>query len=157
MAWRLTHAEYERARGLPNKQALRRIVSSEAPTGVLGYRTQDPAGWCAVAPREEYVRLRSSRILKPVDARPVWSVSCFYVKREYRHAGVSRQLLAEAVRYAARHGAQIVEGYPQDVRTELPAAFAWNGLLGTFRAAGFEEVARRSKSRPIMRLEIRER
>jgi hypothetical protein len=32
-----------------------------------------------------------------------------------------------------------------------PAVHAWTGLLGTFRAAGFEEVARRAATRPIMR------
>jgi hypothetical protein len=32
-------------------------------------------------------------------------------------------------------------------------AFVWTGLASAFRQAGFKEVARRSKTRPIMRRE----
>jgi hypothetical protein len=37
----------------------------------------------------------------------------------------------------------------------MPAAFAWTGTLSAFVAAGYEEVARGSPSRPIMRLAAR--
>ena len=152
MTWRLSRSEYDRHKGLENKRALRRIVGSGEPTGVLAYLGIEPIGWCAIAPREVYVRLARSRVLKPVDARPVWSVTCFYVHREHRHKGLTSALLEEAVRYAALRGAGIIEGYPHDVRKDLPDAFVWTGLIDTFRTVGFKEVARRSKSRPIMRI-----
>ena len=51
----------------------------------------------------------------------------------------------------ARGGA-VLEGYPIDTpRERYPAAYAWTGFVQTFRNAGFEEVARRSETRPIMR------
>ena len=152
MTWRLNRSDYDRHKGAGNKRALRRIVASGEPTGILAYQGDEPIGWTAIAPREVYVGLARSRVLKPVDAQPVWSVTCFYVQREHRHRGLSRALLEEAVRYAALRGAQIIEGYPQDVHKNLPDAFVWTGLIDTFRAVGFQEVARRSKSRPVMRL-----
>jgi len=66
-----------------------------------------------------------------------------------------------SVRAAAGHacsrGAAIVEGYPVEPRTDaMPDAFAWTGLVSAFRKAGFREVARRSATRPIMRLEFKD-
>ena len=69
-----------------------------------------------------------------------------------RKQGVSVGLLKAAVAYARRQGATVVAGYPVEPRTaEMPAAFAWTGLVSAFRQAGFSEVLRRSEMRPIMR------
>jgi hypothetical protein len=59
--------------------------------------------------------------------------------------------LKEAVRWVAKRGGNLVEGYPTDTAKKQPAAFVFHGLLGAFRRAGFREVARRSKTRPIVR------
>jgi hypothetical protein len=57
------------------------------------------------------------------------------------------------VQYARKRGAKIIEGYPVAPRKgPIPDAFAWTGLMGAFEEAGFAEVARRSPSRPIVRL-----
>jgi len=122
---------------------------------VLAYHDGRPIGWCAIAPREEYVALARSRVLKPVDDSSVWSVSCFFVARPYRRRGVTTQLLRGAVSYAASRGARLVEGYPTAPRGGLPDVFVWTGLPGSFEKAGFREVARRSPTRPIMRRTVR--
>jgi GNAT superfamily N-acetyltransferase len=121
---------------------------------VLAYVNQEPVGWCAVAPRAEYDYLARSRVLRPLDDRPVWSVSCLFVSSRYRGRGVSVQLLRAAVEMAGKAGAEIVEGYPViPYAARMPAAFAWTGTLAAFREAGFEEVARGAPKRPIMRIE----
>src|SRR5215510_7551601 len=71
-----------------NKRAFKRLVQKEAP-GLLAYVGDEPAGWCAVAPREEYGGLARSRTLQPIDDLPVWSVTCFYVARAHRKQGVT--------------------------------------------------------------------
>jgi GNAT superfamily N-acetyltransferase len=152
--WRLNRSTFERNKGKKNQHALRRIVASRVPVGVLAYSGREPVGWCAIAPREVYTRLANSRVLKPVDDQAVWSVSCFYVKAGYRRAGLSTALLKAAVDYAHQNGARIVEGYPQEARKNLPDAFAWTGLVATFYRAGFKEVLRRSATRPIMRTKL---
>src|SRR5574340_440910 len=152
MAWRLARAEFNAGKGEPNRKAMRKIVDSGAMPGVLAYYEGEPIGWCAIAPREVYPALERSRVLKPIDERPVWSVSCFFVAKPFRVQGVSVELLKAAVRFAASRGATLVEGYPQDLGgSKLPAPFVWTGLAGAFRAAGFQEAARRSRTRPIMR------
>jgi GNAT superfamily N-acetyltransferase len=152
MWWRLKRSEFNQQKGAGNRQALKDLVSSGVPTGILAFAGDEPAGWCAVAPREAYPALERSRILKRVDDLPVWSVTCFFIAKPYRRAGLSVQLLKAAVEYALSQGASIIEGYPEDpVDGNQPAPFMFTGLASAFKKAGFTEVLRRSEKRPIMR------
>ncbi len=155
MVWRSTNADYERRKGSGNKRAFKKIVSSGAVPGLLAYSKKEPIGWCSVAPRSSFSFLERSRILEPVDDSPVWSVSCLFVKRGYRGCGVSVKLLKAAVDFARQHGAPAVEGYPNDPKATMADAFAWTGIASAFERAGFQEVARRSPNRPIMRRKLR--
>jgi len=155
MWWRLTHREFEAGKGEPNRRAMRRIVESGAAPGILAYHRGRPVGWCAVAPREQFPRLERSRILKPVDAQEVWSVVCFFIDKGHRRRGVSAALLRAVADHVRRSGGRIVEGYPvQPKKEDVPGLFAYHGVASAFLRAGFREVARRSPSRPIMRLEV---
>lgn len=152
MWWRLKRSEWEKQKGDGNRRSFEKLVASGTPTGVLAYSERKPVGWCAVAPRSDYSGLERSRVLSPVDDQTVWSVTCFFIARPYRKSGLTVNLLRAAVEYAAKKGAKIVEGYPIDPRgSSMPEAFAWTGLVSAFRKAGFQEVARRSPGRPIMR------
>ena len=155
MFWRKSRKQYEADKGPKNKQALQQIVGNGAKPGIIAYLGKEPVGWCAVAPREEYVALERSRILKPVDDQPVWSVSCLLVRKDFRRQGIASRLLSAAVEFAGRQGANIVEGYPvEPSNDQMPDPFLWHGVPSAFEAAGFKEVLRRSKSRPIMRFVI---
>jgi len=152
MYWRLTRSEYEKKKGLGNKKALRRIVDSGRPPGLLAYAGGKPVAWCAVGPREIYPVLERSRILARIDDEPTWSVTCFFVVRPFRRQGITFQLLKAAVDFAGRKGARVVEGYPVEPKKgSLPDVFAYTGLPSAYRKAGFVEVLRRSETRPIMR------
>jgi GNAT superfamily N-acetyltransferase len=152
MTWRLPRDRFEKGKGASNRAAFRRRVRSGTPPGVLAYVEGEPVGWCAVARREEYDYLTRSRVLRPIDDRAVWSVSCLFVAKAYRSRGLSVKLLRAAVEMAGEAGAEIIEGYPViPYAQRMPDAFAWTGTLAAFRAAGFEEVARGSPKRPIMR------
>lgn len=155
---RLSRAQFAAQKGEGNRRALRRLVRTGRPPGLLAYADGHAVGWCSVAPREEFLRLETSRTLRRVDDRPVWSVVCFFVAKPWRRRGVTVALLQAAVEHARRHGATIVEGYPVAPKTpEMPGVFAWPGLVAAFRRAGFTEVARRSATRPIMRISVRKR
>ena len=93
-----------------------------------------------------------SRVTKPVDDIPVWSVTCFVIDKRHRGRGVATALLEAAVDFAAANDAVAVEGYPVEPRTgEMPPIYAWMGLSSMFANAGFDEIARRSETRPLMR------
>lgn len=152
MYWRQTHAEHAAMKGEPNRAALREIVASGRVPGIIAYAGDIPAGWCAVEPRSSYPTLDRSRILKPVDNEPVWSITCLFVAKQFRRQGLTVRLLRGAAEHAAAHGARIVEGYPvEPASPNVPPPFAWTGIASAFERAGFHEVARRSPTRPIMR------
>ena len=151
MTWRLPRAEFNRNKGDANREAFHKLIRKSPAPGILAYADGKPVGWCAVAPREAYPALERSRILKPVDSQPVWSISCLFVEKSHRRQGLSAKLVQAATKFAKSQGAKIVEGYPQVVDLALPAAFVWTGLEQSFVRAGFIEVARRSPKRPILR------
>ena len=156
MWWRLKRSVFDKQKGAGNKRAMKAIVRKGEVPGIIAYAGKEPIGWCSVAPRDDFSALERSRILKPVDEQPVWSVVCFFVERAHRSSGVSVELLKAAVAHAKRHGARIVEGYPVEPKQDrMPDAFAWFGLASAFERAGFKEVARRSPTRPIMRFLVK--
>jgi GNAT superfamily N-acetyltransferase len=156
MWWRMTRSEFSQKKGEANKKALKKIVDSGEIPGILAYVGKEPIGWCSVAPREAFSSLDRSRILKKVDDQPVWSVVCFYVAKPFRNKGITVALLKAVIGYVKKQGGKIVEGYPIQPKTKkFPDVFANTGLASAFLQVGFEEVGRRSKTRPIMRYLIK--
>ena len=156
MWWKLSTSEFEEQKGENNKKAFKKIVQSGKIPGILAYLNEHPIGWCAVGPRESYPRLQRSRILKPIDDEPVWSIVCLFVAKPYRNKGISVKLLKAAIDYASKQGSKIVEGYPVEPKKErYPDVFVYTGLASAFRKVGFIEVIRRSETRPIMRYLIK--
>lgn len=158
MWWRLNRSEFMKQKGEGNRKALKAIVDSGEIPGILAYANGEPAGWCSVAPRERYPTLERSRVLKRVDDKPVWSIVCFFVTKQFRHKGVTVALLKSAIEHVKKHGGKIIEGYPVEPKKGYtPDAFAYTGLASAFRKAGFAEVLRRSETRPIVRYMIGEK
>jgi GNAT superfamily N-acetyltransferase len=151
MFWKLRGKAYEEVRGYETRQMHKSIVDSGVPTGLLAYLHGEVAGWVAVEPRSAYERLAHSRVLKPVDEQPVWSVTCFFVAKRFRRQGITVELLKAAIDHAKAQGGRIVEGYPVETTGPMPAPFIYTGTASAFKQAGFQEVARRSPTRPIFR------
>jgi GNAT superfamily N-acetyltransferase len=128
--------------------------------GLVAYRDGAAIGWVSLGPREDYERLAFSKMLRPVDDRPVWSIVCFVVAGRQRGQGVATALLDAAIAYAREHGASTLEAYPIHAsRGRISSASAYTGTQGMFERAGFEMVELRrwneqSPPRPIMRLEL---
>ena len=152
MAWRLKSSDFEKQKGQGNKKAMRNLVRKNEQIGIIAYMGKQPVGWCAAAPRDKFIRLNNSRVLKRIDDEPVWSITCFFIAKEFRRMGLSTELLKGVINFCRKKKIKILEGYPGvPYSKNIPAAFAWTGIPSSFEKAGFSEAARRSKSRPIMR------
>ena len=156
MWWRIRRPEYEKLKGNGNRKALKKLVTTGREPGILAYIDDKPAGWVCVGPRDDFPVLENSRLFKPIDDQKVWSIVCFFTARPYRRTGMTNKLIAAAVEYAKRKGARILEGYPVDPKSnKMPDLFAYTGFSSAFRKAGFQEVIRRSESRPMMRKKLK--
>jgi GNAT superfamily N-acetyltransferase len=141
-----------------NRAELKALAKRDLAPGLVAYRDDRAVGWVSLAPREDYKRLATSKILAPLDDVPVWSVVCFVVSRRSRRQGVAATLLDAAIEYARQHGATTLEAYPVEVPKgeRIPAANAYHGTLTMFERAGFTVVERRQWNattpvRPIVR------
>lgn len=152
MYWRIG-AAYRRQGSANNKAAFRRIVTQGPAPGLLAFDGDVAVGWCQLTPRAALPKLDTEWRLKRIDALPVWSLSCFYVRIGYRRQGVTSALIAAALIAARRAGARILEAYPLDA-DQTPSA-SGTGFASTFARAGFKIVARHVPPRPIMRRDLK--
>ena len=67
MWWRQTAMEWKENKGGNNRRAMEVKVQAGEEPGLIAYADGQPAGWISLGPRESFVRLKTSRILKPVD------------------------------------------------------------------------------------------
>jgi GNAT superfamily N-acetyltransferase len=152
MYWRIG-AAYRRRPGETNKAAFREIVKRGPPPGLLAFADDVAVGWCQLTPRDQLPQLDRGGRLKRVDDLPVWSISCFYVRKGYRRRGVTSVLIAEALKTAKHARAPALEAYPLD--RDLTPSTTSTGIVSTFERAGFKTVARRVPPRPIMRHDLK--
>ena len=147
----MKRSDFEKMKGEKNKKAIQKIVNTGKPVGVIGYINAEPVAWCAVAPREKFLRLETSRVLKKIDDQPVWSVTCFFINKKFRRKGLSVEMLKGVIEYCRNQKVKIIEAYPSELKKDLPDVFVWTGITSSFIKAGFKEAARNSETRPIMR------
>ena len=165
--FRLRNVDFQSATAATNRKVLEAAVKTTAADGrapgLVAYREGEPIGWVSLGPRDDYERLQHSKVLAPIDEKPVWSIVCFVVSKNARNQGVARALLDAATDYAREHGGTLLEGYPVETDGQrVPAANAFKGTVGMFERAGFAVVERRQATptaapRPIVRRRVRPR
>ena len=155
MWWRVERKDYRAGQYATNKRRMKKLVESGEKPGLLAFAGREAVGWIALAPREVYPGLANARTLKPVDDKPVWSVTCFFVAKEHRGQGVTTQLLNAAADYARKQGATLLEGYPNQPGAPWPDAGMYTGVVSAFEKARFKVVAKPSNSRRIMRRSLK--
>jgi GNAT superfamily N-acetyltransferase len=157
MAYRKSGASSHGGGGKSNKRAMKSLVESGTVPGLIGYKGGRPIGWISLGPREDYRRLERSPVMKRVDEKPVWSIVCFFVDRQERGKGVMEGLLKAAIDYARSKGVTLLEAYPVDKKERSHPDFMWFGAKRMYDRAGFKEVARRKRTRPVVRRRVRPR
>lgn len=157
-AYRLPKTEFDAGKKNDgNKMKMKDLVWNNRPTGILAFYEGKAIAWCALAPREDFIRLERSRVHKRIDNKPVWSIICFFIKKKFRMMGVSSIMLKAVIEHARRNNISVLEAYPLiPTSGKLPDAFAWIGLYTTFKKAGFRIADHSSKNRPLVRYYINE-
>ena len=142
MAWRMTKDELKNNNSASRKKFIKQRVRNDSPIGLLGYVKGEAIAWCSIAPRETYQRLGGDERLDKV-----WSIVCFYIKREFRDQGLTHILIDKAKAYARKHGAKYLEAYP--VGPDSPS-YRFMGFKQTFEKARFQFVKMAGIRRHVM-------
>ena len=140
LSHRLTAGEIAELGGGSREQAMRRLCERENPPGVVTYLDGEPVGWCNIGRRSEITRLVRSRLIRPIDDVPVWSIICVIVRAGYRKQGVTQHLIEGAVEYAGSRAAPAVEAYPVDPSGRMDVTMAFVGTRTMFERADFRVV-----------------
>ena len=125
-------------------------VRAGTPVGLLGYLRHEPVAWCSIAPRTTFRGLVSN----DSSDDGIWSITCFFVLRRLRRAGIAKQFLGAALWHVREHGAKMVEAYP--VEADSPS-YRHMGFVSMFEKAGFREVGREGTRRHVMQRKLRAR
>ena len=140
-----------------NRDDLHALLEAGRRPGLVAYDAGEPVGWCALAPRTDYVRLASSAYI--AEARPDgddpagrWMLTCFIVLPSARGAGLLETMLAAAVEHARANGATGLEAIPLDVDNaeHVTADELFSGTLAAFEEAGFERLAQLGPERVLV-------
>jgi GNAT superfamily N-acetyltransferase len=134
--------DYRRRPMASNRADMRKAVQQGPRPGLLAHRDWLAVGWCRVTPRDAVPGLERAFRTRRVDDVPVWSISCFYIRKDHRREGIMTALITAAIEYARAAGAPALEAYPLDGGVS-PSATS-TGYASTFARAGFSEIARRS-------------
>lgn len=144
MAWR-PMPDRAKADNAARKQALHDRVRRRVPIGLLGYVAGEPVAWCSIAPRTSFVKLSDDQDDTEED---VWSIVCFFIRRDHRGSGFSQQMLDAALTFARRRGARMVEAYPVDPQSP---SYRFMGFVSLFKSKDFKPHGRASSRRHVMR------
>lgn len=142
MAWRNNENKHSIPGKSGKKLSIKRRIDEGVPVGILAYNNKIPIAWCSIAPRDTYRSLGGD---DSVDN--VWSLTCFFVKREFRCKGISTNLLNAAIEHAGKNGAKYVEAYP--VEPDSPS-YRFMGFTPMFEKAGFHFVKKAGCRRSVM-------
>ena len=153
MYWRIGPA-YRRRPREENKAALRAITDDGQPPGLLAFDRELTVGWCRLTPRSDLPYLDRTWPAERTGEPSVWSLSCFYVRRDYRGQGVMDALIAAALARAGRARAVAVEGYPVDTQAPNSSRNLFTGTASAFERAGFTVVGRGRHAHVLMRQDL---
>lgn len=149
----LLGAEYHRRDRAENRRDLAEQVQA-GNAGLLAYRDGVAVGWARFTRRSELAWLTDRFGKYDFGGGDPWSLSCFFVARNSRGAGVMRALIEFAVRWSRDHHVAI-EGYPVDPTVERSTRNRFTGVLPTFLRAGFVECGRLTADRVVVRRDPR--
>src|SRR5438105_1505355 len=79
-------------KGPDRKAAIRQRVGDGIPIGLLGYLRGEPVAWCSIAPRPTFRELGGPDHVGD-GPEQVWSLVCFFIRRELRGQGLTRQVI----------------------------------------------------------------
>lgn len=121
-------------------------VINQNPVGLLCYDNSEAIAWCSIAPRESYRELSGDNSMTNV-----WSLVCFFIKKEYRQKGITEELIKQAIKYAKDNGANYVEAYPVD--PDSPS-YRFMGFKPMFDKLGFDLKHKAGQRRYVMTLSV---
>ena len=134
-------------------------VREDRAHAALVYEGDACVGWCQFGVPDELPRIKSKKAyLAGLEELPDWRITCFFVGKGHRGAGVAAAALAGALQEIAHLGGGVVESYPEDAEgRKVSSSFLHNGTLALFERQGFSRTRLIGKARWVVRKTVRKK
>ncbi len=128
------------------------LVEQGRAHAALVFDGDEAVAWCEYGTPEELPRIYHRQEYEAgLDRPPDYRLTCFFVDRRYRRAGLAAVALRGALDLIARAGGGVVEAYPQDTAgRKISASFLYNGTRSLFEQAGFRYDRPKGKNHCVM-------
>jgi GNAT superfamily N-acetyltransferase len=135
-----------------NRPYKERMVREGVAHAALVYDDGDAVAWAEYGTPCELPNIHHR---KQYDAEtvtvPDYRITCIYVDKRHRRAGLAAVALNGAVGLIARAGGGLVEGYPQDTPgKKVNPSFLYNGTRHLYEEAGFAYDRPKGKNHCVM-------
>ena len=137
--------------GRPYKELLVREGRAHA---ALVFDGEVAVAWCQYGSPEELPNIYHRKEYDATSERPPdYRITCIFVDRAQRHAGVSDIALRGALDLIARDGGGLVEGYPHDNQGKKVSVL-YSGTRALFERAGFVYDRPKGTRNCVMRKQV---
>ena len=122
----------------------------------LVYDGDDCVGWCQFGPPAELPRIKHRRAYESTSPEPPdWRITCFFVAKTHRRAGVASAALGGGLAEIARLGGGRVESSPEDLTDRsVSSSFLYNATVSLFERHGFARTRRLGKNHWLVTKEV---
>ena len=137
-----------------NRSLKRRLVDEGRAHAALVFDGDEAVAWCEYGTPAELPNIYHRKQYEDeLDLLPDYRITCLFVDKKYRRAGMSAVALRGALGLIAETGGGVVEGYPHDTQGQKVSVL-YNGTRSLFERAGFSYVRPKGLKNCVMRTTV---
>jgi GNAT superfamily N-acetyltransferase len=140
----------------PNRAYKERMVREGVAHAALVFAGDEAIAWAEYGAPEELPNIHHRKQYQEgVVMPPDYRITCIYVDKRQRRAGLAAVALRGALDLIARAGGGLVEGYPQDTPgKKVNPSFLYNGTRHMYEEAGFTYDRAKGKNHCVMTMRV---
>jgi len=137
-----------------NRALKERLVNEGRAHAALVFEGDEAVAWCQYGAPEELPNIHHRKEYEAAgDGPPDYRVTCIFVDKKHRRAGVTETALRGAVDLIAQAGGGVVEGYPHDTEGQKVSVL-YNGTRSLYERVGFTYVRPKGQRNCVMRRSV---
>ncbi|MEJ7648479.1 MAG: GNAT family N-acetyltransferase [Nakamurella sp.] len=154
--WFHLYPEPPERRELGNREFKHALVLAGRAHAALVFDDAEPGtaiAWAEFGPVEELQNIHHRKEWeKTTQQHPDFRITCLFVDRDHRRAGVATAAVRGALGLIAAQGGGIVESYPHDVPAgkKTSSSFLYNATRTMYERLGFEYLRPKGKGNCVM-------
>jgi GNAT superfamily N-acetyltransferase len=144
-------------REIGNRELKRRLVEQGRAHAALVFDGDEAVAWAEYGPVDELPNIHHRKQWEAETVTPPdFRITCLFVDRRYRRAGMAATAVRGALELVAQAGGGLVEAYPHDLPEDkkISSSFLYNATRTMYERLGFEYVRPKGQGNCVMTLRV---